>query len=170
MNNSSHYDGDLPNSNKSSVKFFFYMHHLLTCFLLILIVLLCTILFDSICSTLLCTKSTPPCSAPFCYIICILMILPSYVSMYTMTVFKDEKKDFLEWNALYGLLLKSKTQAVVKKVIDKVSGEHLILLLVPRVPYTMHCVLCTRRWCGMQGLGSIDVLYLHCLDIHSTIL
>jgi hypothetical protein len=46
-----------------------------------------------------------------------------------MTVFNDEKKDFSEWNAFYGLLLKSKTQAVVKKVIDKVSDEHLILLL-----------------------------------------
>ena len=42
-------------------------------------------------------------------------------SLYIITVFKDEKKDFSEWNALYGLLLKSKTQAVVKKVIDKVS-------------------------------------------------
>ena len=39
-----------------------------------------------------------------------------------LTVFRDEKKDFAEWNALYGLLLKSKTKAVVKKVIDKVSN------------------------------------------------
>lgn len=39
-----------------------------------------------------------------------------------LTVFKDEKKDFAEWNALYGLLLKSKTKAVVKRVIDKVSN------------------------------------------------
>jgi hypothetical protein len=85
--------------------------------------------------------------------------------MYTMTVFKDEKKDFSEWNALYGLLLKSKTQAVVKRVIDKVSGEHLILILILCVLCTLHCVLCTHRWCGMRGLGSVDILNLHCLDI-----
>jgi hypothetical protein len=54
-----------------------------------------------------------------------------------MTVFKDEKKDFSEWNALYGLLLKSKTQAVVKKVVDKVSRGHLILLLILHVLWTV---------------------------------
>ena len=39
-----------------------------------------------------------------------------------LTVFKDEKKDFAEWNALYGLVLKGKTNAVVKRVIDKVRN------------------------------------------------
>ena len=39
----------------------------------------------------------------------------------THTVFGDERKDFYEWNALYARILKSRTEAIVKRLIDKVG-------------------------------------------------
>jgi hypothetical protein len=38
-------------------------------------------------------------------------------------VFGDERKDFFEWNALYARILKSRTEAIVKRLIDKVSRD-----------------------------------------------
>jgi hypothetical protein len=36
-------------------------------------------------------------------------------------VFGDEKKDFSEWNSLYEKILKSKTETIVKRLIDKIK-------------------------------------------------
>lgn len=36
------------------------------------------------------------------------------------SVFRDEKKDFGDWNGLYVLAVKSRTEAAVKRIIDKV--------------------------------------------------